>query len=156
MARDSMPAMLPETPTPRELARYLIGPETAEDSPGHTAQLATLATFERVYRDLSRWVGSGGCHALFTRALAEARIVHPLLGGVQLQARSQPYLQGTAEIVDTHGGPATAEALEAMLVAMIELLNRLIGADMAATLILKSLPQSTRDAGFPNEKRAEA
>jgi len=151
-----MSAILSETPTPRELARYLIDPEAGEDGPDSVTQLATLATFERVYRDLSRWVGPEGCHALFARALAEARVVHPILGGVQLQARSQPYLQGTAEIVDIHGGQAIAEALEAMLVAMIELLSRLIGADMAATLILKSQPQSARDAAFSHDQRAEA
>jgi hypothetical protein len=41
-----------------------------------------------------------------------------------------------------HGDAATAEALESMLVRLVELLGRLIGDDMAMKLIERSLAAS--------------
>jgi hypothetical protein len=92
--------------------------------------------------DLSRWVGPDGCHALFTRALAEARSRHPALAQIHLRVRSDPYVDGVAETTAAHGEPAAAEALEAMLAFLIELLGRLIGEDMAMKLIQRSVPVS--------------
>jgi hypothetical protein len=90
-------------------------------------------------------VGLDGCHALFTRALAEARQQHELLAGITLHARSTPYLHGIREAVEKYGSAATAAALQAMLVILIELLGRLIGIDMAASLIERGLGGSPED-----------
>ncbi|MBE3075840.1 MAG: hypothetical protein IMZ75_13005 [Actinobacteria bacterium] len=61
-----------------------------------------------------------------------------------------------AETIEAHGTPATADAIESMLVGLIELLGRLIGDDMAMKLIDESLVQSTRDGAGSQGKRAEA
>jgi hypothetical protein len=109
-----------------------------------------------LYRELSRWVGPDGCHALFTRALTETRTDYPALAQIQLRARSEPYIDGVAETIMAHGDPATAGALESMLVRLVELLGRLIGDDMAMKLIERSLAASEhRDATYDG-RREEA
>lgn len=70
------------------------------------------------------------------------------MGQIQLHPRSEPYIDGVAETIMARGDPATAEALESMLARLVELLGRLIGDDMARTLIDRTLaPSESRDAG---------
>jgi hypothetical protein len=140
----------------QEIARRLINSHRSERAEGHTAARAAAAACDQLYRELSRWVGPDGCHALFTRALAQARIEYPALGQIQLHARSEPYIDGVAETIMAHGDPATAEALESMLVSLVELLGRLIGDDMAMKLIERSLASSERGDGPSDDKREEA
>jgi hypothetical protein len=137
----------------QQVARRLIEGHRSERAEGHTSARAAAAACDQLYRELSRWVGPDGCHALFTRALAQARIEYPALGQIQLRARSEPYIDGVAETIMAHGDPATAEGLEAMLVHLIELLGRLIGDDMAMKLIERSLAAS--DRGDPTSDRRE-
>jgi hypothetical protein len=131
----------------------LIERSRAEGAP--SAQPAAVA-LNRLYLDLGRWVGLDGCHALFVRALAEARAEHPLLKTIQLRARSTPYIEGVAETIDQNGGAETDAALESMLVIAIEVLGRLIGGEMAAILIERGLPESAGDDANRESRRAEA
>jgi hypothetical protein len=102
---------------------------------------------------LSRWVGPDGCHALFTRALAEARREHPSLDEIRLRVGSQPYIGGVAETVAAYGDATTAKSLESMLVHLVELLGRLIGDDMATKLIERSSFASERASLTSHNKR---
>ena len=145
----------PEQLPARLMARRLIARRfegTESDTPARAAAHAC----DRLYRELSRWVGPDGCHALFTRALAQARSDYPALGQIQLRARSEPYIEGVAETIMAHGDPATAEALESMLVRLIELLGRLIGDDMALKLIERSLAASESGGRTSDGRREEA
>jgi hypothetical protein len=54
-----------------------------------------------------------------------------------------------------YGDAGTAEALESMLVRLLELLGRLIGDDMATKLVGRSLAASEGD-GAPDRSREEA
>src|SRR3984893_9849370 len=139
----------------KQIARRLIEGHRAERAGGHTTARAAAAAGDQLYRELSRWVGRDGCHALFTRALAQAQTEYPALGQIQLHARSDPYIDGVAETIMAHGDPATAEGLEAMLVHLIELLGRLIGEDMATKLIERSLAASEQ-TDPTSERREEA
>jgi hypothetical protein len=128
----------------------------SEHEGADAAARAAVAACEQLYLELSRWVGRDGCHALFIRALAEARPEHAALGQIQLRPRSEPYIDGVAETIMAHGDLATAEALESMLARLVELLGRLIGDDMAKTLIDRTLgPSESRDAG-PADRQEEA
>ena len=149
-------AVTPNLPPARQIARRFIDRHGAEEAAGQAAVNPAAAACDRLYQDLSRWVGLGGCHALFTRALAQARAEHPLLGTIQLHARSAPYLEGVAETVEQHGAAATAEALESMLVILIELLGRLIGDEMARILIERGFAESAGDYANRESRRAEA
>ena len=140
----------------RKIARRLINSRQSERAEGRTPARVAAAASEQLYRELSRWVGADGCHALFTRALAQARLEHPALAQVQLHARSEPYIDGVAESIIAHGDPATAEALESMLVRLVELLGRLIGDDMASKVIEQSLTAAERGGGSSGNRREEA
>jgi hypothetical protein len=96
---------------------------------------AATAACGDLYKELARWIGSDGCHGLFTRALAEARKVSPALESVQLSAGSVPYVQGIDTAAAAHGDAATVAGIEVLLVRLVELLGRLIGDDMAMKLI---------------------
>jgi len=140
----------------RQIARRLITSHRSERAGGDTAARAAAAACDHLYRDLSRWVGPDGCHALFTRALAQARTEYPALEQIQLRARSEPYIDGVGETIMAHGDAPTAEALESMLVRLVELLGRLIGDDMAMKLIERSLAASERGEATSDGRREEA
>ena len=148
--------MSPDLPPARQLARRLIERGRVEGADTPDAALLAAATLDRLYVDLALWVGFDGCHTLFSRALAEARSQYPLLGTIQLHPRSDPYLDGVTETVEKCGGRETTEALEAMLVMLIELLSRLIGENMATILIERGLAVSEDDEANGKGRRAEA
>lgn len=148
--------MSPGLPSARQLARRLIDRGRAEGAESQDPARPAAAAFDRLYQDLARWVGLDGCHALFTRSLAQARAEHPLLGTIQLRARSTPYIAGVEETVEQHGAQETAEALESMLVILIELLGRLIGDGMAKNLIERGFAESAADDANREGMRAEA
>ena len=149
-------SLLRDQPAAQQLARRLINSHRSESAEGHSVARAAAAACDQLYRELSRWVGADGCHALFTRALAQARTEYPALGLIQLRARSEPYIDGVAEAIMAHGDPATAEALESMLISLVELLGRLIGDDMAMKLIDRSLAVSESGGEASDGKREEA
>jgi hypothetical protein len=138
----------------RELAIRLISSEAAGRAESPATPDAAAAATDRLYRGLSRWIGRDGCHALFTRALAETRMSHPLLEEIELRPGSDRYLDATAPAIMLHGSAAANSALESMLVAVIELLARLIGDDMALKLIEQaSADAHSSDPGSPNTRK---
>jgi hypothetical protein len=142
-------------PLAQQIVRRLIDSRRSERPGADSAARTTAAACDHLYRELARWVGTDGCHALFTRALAQARTEHPALGQIQLRSRSDPYIDGLAETITAHGDAATAEALEPMLVRLVELLGRLIGDDMAMKLIERSLAASERGDPMSDGQREE-
>jgi hypothetical protein len=90
------------------------------------------------------------------RAAAQARTEFPLLEQIHLHARSEPYIEGVAETIMARGDPATAEALESVLVRLVELLGRLIGDDMSIKLIERTLAPSDRTGRISDSRREEA
>jgi hypothetical protein len=145
-----------DQPPARQIAHRLINGRRSDRPGGDSAARAAAAACDHLYRELSQWVGPDGCHALFTRALAQARTEYPALAEIQLRARSEPYIDGVAETIMAHGDAAAAEALESMLVLLIELLGRLIGDDMALKLIQRSLAASERGDSTSDVRREEA
>jgi hypothetical protein len=146
----------PDLTPARQLARRLIERSRTQGGPSADSALPAAVALNRLYLDLGRWVGLDGCHALFIRGLAEARAEHPLLETIQLNARSTSYLEGVAETIERHGARDTDEALESMLVTVIEVLSRLIGEEMATILIERGLPDFAGDDANRESRRAEA
>ena len=139
------------TPRPaREIVRHLISDRKSERAEGDSSARADAG--DHLYRELSRWVGRDGCHALFSRALVETRKEYASLGQIQLNAGSEPYIGGVAETVMAYGEAATANALESLLVRLVELLGRLIGDDMAGRLIESSALTFERPDSTANDK----
>lgn len=126
---------------PRTLARRVIDAGRSQSVGGEAASGAAAAACNDLYDELSRWIGADGCHALFTRALAEARKDSPPLQSIQLGLRLVPYVQGTDTAIAAHGDAETAAGIEILLIRLLELLGRLIGDDMAVKLIEPVLGQ---------------
>lgn len=137
--------MPPETPSAQELTRRLLAREAAGREPPDDAATAAGLACERTYRELARWLGPAGCRALFVRALSRSRSEHPALAEIRVGDRSEPALDGVAQSIQLHGASAVALGLEALLVALLELLGRLIGDDMAARLVGESVLHHSRD-----------
>jgi hypothetical protein len=142
--------------TARQLAKRLVDRETSTRNAITSRASATALAGEGLYRTLSRWIGSDGCHALFTRARLQEQPASPALESLQLSPRHDPYIIGVAESIGEYGNDATADAIESMIVGMIELLGRLIGVDMAASLIERSLSEFPQDNSGPEKRRAKA
>ena len=104
------------------------------DVPEH-AVTTVVEVCERTYAELGRWLGSSGSHALFTRVLAQTRRAYPAVGSIDVRGGSEPRLEHVAEAVRIHGAAAVAHALGEALVALLALLERLIGDDLAARLL---------------------
>ncbi len=75
---------------------------------------------------------------------------------IRLSAGSEPYVDGVAECLIEHGDGATAEALEVMLVRLVELLERLVGDEMAMKLIERSIAASEGGGKTPEDIEEEA
>ncbi len=142
--------------TARDLAKRLLDRENSAANPDTTRASVAAQAGEELYRALSRWIGSDGCHALFTRARAQEQGANRPLESLQLSPRHDPYITGIEESVEEYGNDATADAIESMLVGMIELLGRLIGVDMATSLIERSLSEFAQDNSGFEKRRAKA
>ena len=141
--------MTNEAQSARALARRVMDAGRSQSPTGGTASNAAAAACGYLYDELSRWVGAEGCHALFTRALADARKESPPLESIELQARTVPYVQGLETTIAAHGEAETAAGIEVLLIRLVELLGRLIGDDMAMKLIEPVLAQDERGPAMP-------
>ena len=147
--------MPPQSPA-RQIARRLIDSRQSHREAADSDARAAAAAAEDLYRELSRWVGRDGCHALFARALAQGRLDYATLDRIELRPRSEPHLDGVAESIMSSGEAAVAEALESMLVHLVELLGRLVGDDMAAKLIERSIAAPDRGSTTSDDRQEEA
>ena len=146
----------PQSRTAEELARRLL----AGDAPAEHAPDAVAAAAERVCgrvsANLSRWFGTDGTDALFTRAVVRAQAEHPALANVRYSRQSPLCLQGLPETARTHGAAAADDGVAAILTALIELLGRLIGQDIALRLVEHSLQADAaadaRETGEENQQ----
>jgi hypothetical protein len=147
--------MTPNSAAARELAERLLasgGPRPpAEEGAG---PLAAAGRVDRhLAAELSRWFGPYGYHALLTRAIAQARTEHLALAMVRAGPPETPSIDGLADAAQAHGAPATLAGVTAVLATLIELLGRLIGADLAMTFIDRTIvamaPATAADATTP-------
>ena len=158
--------MPPQSSAARTVAQRLIaradpptvpgGEGVSADVPRAAAQVAAADRVCRVVADeLSRWFGQYGVHALLTRALAEARASHPALATVRVRAPGEPCLEGLADAERAHGAGATSEGVTALLAALIDLLGRLIGEDMAVNLVSEVMVLPALDAAAAAKSHVE-
>jgi hypothetical protein len=120
----------------------------ASDSP----EDAALRACASLHAELCSWIGSIGCHTLFTRALRIAQSDYQGLSAVTLRPGKGPPLHGVEHVVAQIGSEDTAAALEAMLVALLDLLQRFIGDDIVAALVQRSTAVSSDNASGMNER----
>lgn len=81
---------------------------------------------------LGRWIGAAGYRALLDRALGLAREEHPALAGFSCLGGEEPV---TTAAVRAQGAGEVAAGLVALVAALIELLSRIVGEEMAVRLV---------------------
>ena len=130
----------------RQMARHLLEREIA----GLTEEAAVGAAMQRAYgrvsENLSRSVGEDGYTALLTRALTLVQPDQPVWKHIR-HADAGRIRMDVAAGVRGHGAQAVDQALEALFVALLDILSDLIGADMVRNLLTHDEPRGTRDNG---------
>lgn len=81
---------------------------------------------------LERWIGTEGYRALLDRALGLTRAEHPALDGLSCLGGDAPV---TTAAMRVHRESDMAAGMVALLAALIELLGRIIGEEMAVRLV---------------------
>jgi hypothetical protein len=128
-------------------ARRLLAhdaPAPGKDSPAAIAA-ALQQTCLRVCGNLRDSLGNDGCNALFVRALARVEAQHPTLKDLRRVDHNFIHLEGVAGTAALHGVAPVSAAIEALLAALVDILGRLIGEDMATQLIDHEAPRRKGD-----------
>jgi hypothetical protein len=119
--------------TPATDAARRLWARAVEDA---TAPEEVAAAAERMCTQLrtglGRWIGADGYRALLDRALGVARAEHPAVGDLPCLGGDVP---ATMAVVRAQGAGAVAAGLVALVAAVIELLGRIIGDEMALRLV---------------------
>jgi hypothetical protein len=144
---DGHTALMPHSPATQDMARRLLARETsASDDPAMVAA-ALQRALVRVWANLGDSVGDDGRDALLARALARTESDHPALKDICRLNNGAIHLDGAVASVEAHGVAPVTAAIEALLAALLEVLGRLIGEDMAMKLLDHDLPAPSPDGG---------
>lgn len=124
-------------------------PAASRDGDGAAADpvAAVERAIQALSRELSRWFGPFGYHALLARALTEVRSESPSLAALRIHSALDPRLLGLPEAAQAHGADVALEGVATLLAALITLLGRLIGEDLAVNLVSNAMTNSRGDAG---------
>jgi len=104
--------------------------------------VALQLTCVRLCENLRDAMGYDGCSALLDRTVASLEAAHPSLTVVRQVRPEGVCLDGVTAAVDAHGLEDVNAAVEALIGAIIALLTRLIGEDMALRLIDVEPPET--------------
>lgn len=140
MNRDASPSRDAQQVVQDLLARGGLHGETRDPE---VAAGALQTACSRAFENLCDSMGEAGSNALLTRALARTELEHPPLELIHRLDGNVIRLDGVAASIDAHGLPATTAAVEALLAALIDVLGRLIGVEMAIRLIDHDARQPT-------------
>jgi len=133
------------TEVARRLWQLSVGDST---TPEDVAVAATrMCTGLRV--GLTRWVGGMGYRALIDRALLLARAEHPALGSLSCHGGDEPV---TTAAVRAHSAAEVGTGMVALVAALVELLGRILGEEMAVRLVEQSGMQNERESARGPER----
>lgn len=133
-----------------QIARRLLARDAR---PGGASDPATIAAglksaTARLAETLRDVLGDDGSNALFARAIVRTQPQHPLLKDIRELDEGSVQVDDVVDAIKAHGAAVVIAALEAFLGALIDILVRLIGEDMAMRLIDSNAPQSRSGDGF--------
>ncbi|MDQ6831645.1 MAG: hypothetical protein M3081_22510 [Gemmatimonadota bacterium] len=101
----------------------------------------------RLAATLRDGLGDDGSNALFSRALARSQPGHPMLKDIRQLDDGGVHVDDVVEHIKSQGAAPVIEAMEAFLAALVDILVRLIGEDMAMRLIEAYVPPSRSGEG---------
>ena len=122
----------------RRLWAGVAGEATAPDQVA--AGVARL--FARLRAGLGRWVGAEGYCALLDRAVVLVRTAHPVVDGLSCRTEDDPI---TPAAVQAHGPAEVTAGTIALLAALIELLGRIVGEEIAVRLVEQTGASTPRE-----------
>lgn len=116
-----------------------------------TAALAIHRSYSRASNALRNSTGEAGRAALLARALASTERAHPALSDLRVLNSDGVHLDDIVSSIEAHGREDVAAAVEALIGAVVDVLARLIGADMAKQLVHDDVHQyqASAEAGAP-------
>ena len=129
------------TDDPRATPQPQQGPNHARVATQATATAAPAPadvlqrSCSRITANFRETLGADGCAALLSRAIARLGSQHTALEAMWRQDGREIYLDGIVAATERHGYPAVAAAAEALTIALVDVLGRLIGDDMAIRII---------------------
>ncbi|MDB4917892.1 MAG: hypothetical protein JWM95_5536 [Gemmatimonadetes bacterium] len=133
---------VPMPPSPplraRDTARQLLLDESGETPDEQQLFMAAERVCARVCIGLARWFGPFGAAALMGRALARAQAEHPALLHASIVPDKSPCLEGLTTRVDPRHAGALSEGLIVLLATLTDLIGRLVGDDLAFSLLVQS------------------
>jgi hypothetical protein len=132
------------TPAPvaaTDAARRLWARAAGDGSGSEEVAAAADRLCSQLRAGLGRWIGADGYRALLERSLGLARAEHPALGGVSCLGGDGAM---TMAAVRAHGAGEVAAGLMALVAALIDLLGRIVGEEMAVRLV--------EQAGMPSPR----
>ena len=139
-----------ESSTARTVRELLDFSATAGSERATVAASAALQrTCVRVTTNLRDALGDDGCDALLARSLARTEALHPALRDIRRIDSKSIHLDNLAASVDQYGVAVVTNAVAALLTALIETLTRLVGEDLAVSIIDQN-PRTPRGAGTPS------
>lgn len=148
-----MPRDVSQTAASLQIARRFLAREAVPESKADPlkAGAALQRTCSRVFDNLCDALGQDGCTALLARALARTEADHPALKTIRRLDDGSIHLDGVAASVEAHGLDAVTTAIEAFLAALVDVLSRLIGEEMAIRLTYQGAlwPRSDDGAQAP-------
>jgi hypothetical protein len=127
--------MMPMPAVASDTARRLWARAAGDGRAPEEVAAAVEAMCTQLRVGLGRWIGAEGYGALLKRALEQARVEHPALGG--LSCLGGDGLLTTAA-VRAHGAGEVAAGFVALVAGLIELLGRIIGDEMALRLVAQT------------------
>ena len=135
-----------------EIARRILRrdqPKRHEGTSG-AAGVALQRSFLLFADALRESLGEAGSAALFARALARTEVAHPALKDLRQTGDHVIRLDDIAASVEAHGMEDVGAGIEALIVAVVDVLTRLIGEDMTIRLLDYDEPDPrTRDGARP-------
>jgi hypothetical protein len=132
----------------RDIADRVLARGGAAASTDDSADAAEQ-TFAWVHARLSRWFGAYGAKALITRALVRAQEMHPALSSVTVSTTEAAPLTGFAASIRNHGEASVTAGIADVLAALVDLIGRLIGEDLAMSLFEQNRPAAATDGSEP-------
>jgi hypothetical protein len=130
-----------------EIARRILRRDQSTLRDGTSdVDVALQRSFLRFADALRESLGEVGSAALFARALARTEVAHPALKDLRRLGDHGIRLDDIAASVEGHGIEDVAAGIEALIVAVVDVLTRLIGEDMTIRLLDYDEPDPrTRD-----------
>ncbi len=146
-------ALTPRSGAAIEAARRLWARAGGAAATDAAAPLAA-ALCAQLTTALGRWIGHVGFVALFDQAIGEAREEHPALELVTAADCNTSCFQAVA---DAHGAARLAAGMVGLIAALIDVLGRIIGEDIAMRLVEQTgIPSSPRVVSAEMEAGSDA